>query len=121
MSTCTNNGSVESSTATPITVAEATAYHGRAGVEFVDPRPAAAVQSTTGKIPGARLISIEDVEAGDLPPVFADKTLRIVTTCMAGPMAQRLAAAFVNAGFGNVSWIEGGTTAWLDEGLPTLR
>ena len=91
------------------------------GVEFVDPRPAEAIASTTGKIPGARLISIDDIDAGKLPPVFADKTLRVVTTCMAGPMAQRAAAAFANAGFGKVHWIEGGTTAWLEAGLPTIR
>lgn len=121
MTSCSNAGAVENSSATPITVAEAKAYHGRAGVEFVDPRPAEAIASTTGKIPGARLISIEDVKAGILPPVFTDKTLRVVTTCMAGPMAQKAAAAFANAGFGSVSWIEGGTTAWVEAGYPTER
>lgn len=121
MTSCNNAGSVENSTAKPITVNQAKDYHGRAGVEFVDPRPAEMIASTTGKIPGARVISIEDVEAGNLPPVFADKTLRVVTTCMAGPMAQRAAAAFANAGFGTVNWIEGGTTAWVEAGLPTDR
>ncbi|WP_157966275.1 rhodanese-like domain-containing protein [Oceanibium sediminis] len=121
MTSCTNTGTVENSTATAITVAEAKTYHGRAGVEFVDPRPAEAIAATTGKIPGARLVSIEDIEALNLPPVFADKTLRVVTTCMAGPMAQRAAAAFAKAGFGRVNWIDGGTTAWLEAGYPTVR
>lgn len=121
MTSCSNTGTFANSTATPITVAEARSYHGRAGVEFVDPRPAEAITSSTGKIPGARLISIEDVEAGNLPPVFADKSLRVVTTCMAGPMARRAAAAFANAGFGRVHWIEGGTTAWVEAGHPTVR
>lgn len=121
MTSCSNTGTVENSTATAITVTEAKAHHGRAGVEFVDPRPAEAIASTTGRIPGARLISIEDVDAGNLPPIFADKTLRVVTTCMAGPMAQRAAAAFANAGFGRVHWIEGGTAAWVDAGHPTVR
>lgn len=121
MTSCTNTGTVENSNATPITAAQAKGYHGRAGVEFVDPRPADAIASTTGKIHGARLISIEDVEAGNLPPVFADKTLRVVTTCMAGPMAQRAAAAFAKAGFGSVNWIEGGTTGWVDAGYPIER
>ena len=121
MTSCSNAGSVENSTATPITVAEAKHLHGRAGVEFVDPRPADAIASTTGKIPGARLISIADVEAGHLPPVFADRTLHVVTTCMAGPMAQRAASAFAKAGFGRVNWIDGGTTAWVKAGLPTVR
>lgn len=121
MTSCSNTGAVAHSSAKPITAAEARGFHGRAGVEFVDPRPADAIAGTTGKIPGARLISIEDVEAGRLPPVFADKTLRVVTTCMAGPMAQKAAAAFANAGFGSVNWIEGGTTAWVDAGYPTER
>jgi rhodanese-related sulfurtransferase len=121
MTSCSNAGTVEDSTATAITAAQAKGFHGRAGVEFVDPRPADAIASTTGKIPGARLISIEDVEAGNLPPVFTDKSLRVVTTCMAGPMAQRAAAAFAKAGFGRVNWVEGGTTAWVDAGYPTVR
>ncbi|MCU9850059.1 rhodanese-like domain-containing protein [Defluviimonas sp. WL0024] len=121
MASCANAGTVENSTATAITVAEAKGYHGRAGVEFVDPRPADVIAATTGKIPGARLISVEDVEAGNLPPVFADKSLHVVTTCMAGPMARRAATAFAKAGFGRVNWIEGGTTAWVEAGHPTVR
>ena len=121
MTSCTDTGAVETSTATPITADEAKAQHGRAGVEFVDPRPAEAIASTTGRIPGARLISVEDIEAGNLPAVFADKSLRVVTTCMAGPMARRAAAALENAGFGKVNWIEGGTTAWVEAGYETVR
>ncbi len=119
MTSCSNTGTVENSSATPISVVDAKKFHGRAGVEFVDPRPAEAIASTTGKIPGARLISIEDVEAGNLPPVFTDKSLRVITTCMAGPMAQKAATAFANAGFGSVNWIEGGTTAWVEAGFTT--
>ena len=121
MTSCSDTGTVENSSATAISVAEAKGYHGHAGVEFVDSRPAEAIARTTGRIPGARLISVEDVEAGNLPPVFTDKSLRVVTTCMAGPMAQRAAAAFAKAGFGRVNWIDGGTTAWVDAGFPTVR
>lgn len=121
MTSCSSNGTVDNSIATPITVAEAKGLHGRAGVEFVDPRPVDMIASTTGRIPGARLVSIEDVEAGKLPPVFTDKSLRVVTTCMAGPMSQRAAAAFARAGFGRVNWIEGGTIAWVEAGYPTVR
>lgn len=121
MTSCSNTGFVENSMATPMSVAEAKAYHGRAGVEFVDPRPAEAIAATTGKIPGARLISIDDVESGNLPPVFADRSIHVVTTCQAGPMASRSAAAFAKLGFARVNWIDGGTQAWLDAGLPTVR
>ncbi len=121
MTSCSNTGVVETSTATPISAAEAKAHHGRAGVEFVDPRPAEAVAATTGKIPGARLISISDLEAGNLPPVFADRSLRVITTCQAGPMAARAATAFAKLGFAQVNWIDGGTQAWVAEGLPTIH
>ena len=121
MTSCSNTGTVENSTATPITVAEAHAIHGRAGVEFVDPRPAEAIASTTGKIPGARLISIDDLEEGNLPAAFADRTIQVVTTCQAGPMAARAAAAIAKHGFAKVNWIEGGTQAWVEAGHPTVR
>jgi len=120
MTSCSNTGYAANSTATPITVEEARRLHGRAGVEFVDPRPAEAIAATTGKIPGARLISIEAIEAGDLPPVFADRSLRVVATCQAGPMASRAAAAFAGQGFARVNWIEGGTQAWRSAGHPTV-
>ena len=121
MTSCSNMGFVEDSTATPISVEDARHFHGRAGVEFVDPRPTEAIAATTGKIPGARLISIEDVEADSLPPVFADRSLHVIATCQAGPMASRAAAAFAKLGFGQVNWIEGGTQAWLKAGHPTVR
>lgn len=121
MTSCSDTGASTSSTATPITAEVAKEIHGRAGVEFVDPRPAGAIADTTGKIPGARLISIEDVEAGNLPPAFADRSLHVVATCMAGPMAARAAAAFADKGFALVNWIEGGTQAWLDAGYQTVR
>jgi rhodanese-related sulfurtransferase len=121
MTSCSNTGFVENSSATPITVEEALGLHGRAGVEFVDPRPAEAVAATTGKIPGARLISIDDVETDNLPPVFADRSIHVVTSCQAGPMASRAAAAFAKMGFAHVNWIEGGTQAWVEAGLPSIR
>lgn len=121
MTSCSNTGAIENSTTTPISVAEAQSYHGRAGVEFVDPRPIDAIVATTGKIPGARLVSIDDIEANNLPPVFADRSIRVVTTCQAGPMASRAAAAFAKLGFARVNWVEGGTQAWVDAGLPTVR
>jgi rhodanese-related sulfurtransferase len=121
MTSCSSAGVVEGTSATPINVAEAQDFHGRAGVEFVDPRPAEAIAATTGKIPGARLITMADIEAGNLPAAFADRSIHVVTTCQAGPMASRAAAAFATLGFGRVSWIDGGTQAWIDAGLPTVR
>jgi rhodanese-related sulfurtransferase len=121
MSSCYDNGNVENATVRSISAQEARAYHGRAGVEFVDPRPADAIAATTGKIPGARLIPLSDVEAGNLPPAFNDRTLHVVATCQAGPMASRTAEAFAKLGFANVNWVKGGTQAWVDAGYETVR
>lgn len=121
MTSCSNTGAVQDTAATPITATEARAHHGRAGVEFVDPRPAEAIAATTGKIPGARLVSIEEVLAGNLPPAFMDRSIRVVASCQAGPMASRAAAAFAKLGFARVHWIDGGTQAWVDAGFPTER
>ena len=61
------------------------------------------------------------IEAGDLPPAFADRSIHVVTSCQAGPMAARAAAAFSKLGFASVSYVSGGTQAWVDAGLPTVR
>ncbi|MDA5093727.1 rhodanese-like domain-containing protein [Aliiroseovarius sp. KMU-50] len=119
MTSCSDTGVVENTKTTAISVEEAHRLHGRAGVEFVDPRPAEARAATTGTIPGARHISIADIEADSLPPVFADRTIHVVTTCQAGPMASQAAEAFAKLGFANVSWIKGGTQAWVDAGFET--
>lgn len=121
MTSCSSTGAVNNSATTGITIDEAREIHGRAGVEFVDPRPADAIAATTGKIPGARLISIGEIEAGTLPPAFADRSLTIVTSCQAGPMASQAADAFAKLGFARVNWIEGGTQAWIDAGHPSVR
>ena len=121
MTSCNSTGAVDNSAATGITVKEAHELHGRAGVEFVDPRPANAVAATTGKIPGARLISIGEIEADTLPPAFADRSLTIVTSCQAGPMASLAAEAFARLGFARVAWVKGGTQAWIDAGHPSVR
>ena len=121
MTSCSNTGIVENSAATAISVHEARDLHGRAGVEFVDPRSADAIAATTGRIPGARLISIREVEAGNLPPAFVDRSLTVVASCQAGPMASRAADAYARLGFARVYWIDGGTQAWIDAGLPSVR
>lgn len=104
-----------------ISPADAARLHGRAGIEFVDPRPAEAIAATTGIIPGARKISIAEVEAGNLPPAFEDRSIHVIASCQAGPMGAKAANAFAKLGFARVSYIEGGTQAWVAAGLPTVR
>jgi rhodanese-related sulfurtransferase len=122
MTSCTDKFEAGTSVAvTAISAEEAAKFHKRAGVEFVDPRPAEAIAKTTGIIPGARQISLADIESDTLPPAFDDRSIHVIASCQAGPMAARAADAFVKLGFARVSYVEGGTQAWLDAGFPTLR
>jgi rhodanese-related sulfurtransferase len=122
MSGCNDTFVAETETAvTAISAEEAAKFNNRAGVEFVDPRPEEAIAATTGIIPGARRISIADIEAENLPSAFGDRSIRVIASCQGGPMGARAAEAFAKLGFARVSYVEGGTQAWLDAGLPTLR
>ena len=104
-----------------VSAKDAAYFHNRAGVEFVDPRPAEMISETTGIIPGARNISLADIEAGRIPPAFDDRSIHVITTCLAGPTAARAADAFAQLGFARVSYVDGGTRAWLEAGFPTVR
>ena len=90
-------------------------------VVFIDPRPAEAAAASTGRIPGARNIVLDDIAAGRLPPQLADKWTRVITACQGGPMGALAAHELKKRGYGRVSFIDGGTQAWLDAGLPTVR
>lgn len=90
-------------------------------VVFLDPRQADAITATTGLIPGAKRVSLDEIVSGNLPPDLSDKWTRVVTTCQAGPMAAIAAHELSKLGFRRVSYIEGGTQGWLAAGLSTER
>jgi rhodanese-related sulfurtransferase len=104
-----------------VTAAEAADLRAQGDVLFVDPRPAEAIVQSTGLIPGARTIALADIEAGRLPDGFAERDIRIVTACQAGPMGALAAHGFVRLGFKHVNYVDGGTQAWLDAGYATQR
>lgn len=88
---------------------------------FVDPRPADAIAASTGLIPGAFKVTLGDIASANLPPALANRSARVVTACQAGPMGAVAAHEMQKLGFSRVSFMEGGTQAWLDAGLPTVR
>lgn len=88
---------------------------------FGDPRPADAIASTTGLIPGAQRVSLDDIAAGKLPAALADRSLRVITSCQGGPMGAIAAHELAKQGFTRVRYIDGGTQGWLDAGLRTER
>ena len=89
-------------TAKAIDVTEARRLHGRAGVEFVDPRPASVIESTTGMIPGARNLTLDRM----------DDVLR-------RPGCRNLPRWGVDT-LNRVMYLDGGTRAWVEAGHPTV-
>jgi rhodanese-related sulfurtransferase len=122
MTKCFNTLVTEAQQAVPaITVDEAHDLHHKGMAVFVDPRPAEAIASTTGIIPGAVNLSLDTIEAGTLPDGFKDRSMAVITSCQAGPMAAIAAHALAKLGFSDVRYIDGGTQAWLDAGHETRR
>ena len=92
----------------------------------VDVRDASRLQDT-GMVDGAIAVS-----SGSLPfaadtqvpedwrdPRLQDRSRPVITVCDLGPMSAMAAKTLKDMGFENVSYIEGGTQAWKDAGLPT--
>jgi len=91
---------------------------------FLDPRDAAGISSSTGIIPGALnvpLSRLNESADGDLPEELASRSRPVITACQAGPMGALAAHALQKRGFSNVSFIDGGTQAWINAGYPTDR
>lgn len=52
-------------------------------------------------------------------PRLQDRSRPVITVCDLGPMSALAARTLKEMGFQNVSYIEGGTQAWKEAGLPT--
>lgn len=75
-----------------------------------------------GHIPGAQLIPIDSLSADALAHAFKRPSLgreeTLYITCHTGPRALQAAQRLQQAGFDNLSLIEGGTKSWEQLGLP---
>ena len=93
-------------------------------VLFFDPRDTDAINTTTGRIPGALnipLSELADIPADSLPGEFASPERPIITACQGGPMGAIAAHLLKRRGFSNVAFIDGGTQGWIDAGYPTAH
>lgn len=89
---------------------------------FVDPRPAEAIARTTGIVPGALNVTLARLDGTDeLPEAMASTSRPIIAVCQLGHTGAVAAHALKRRGFTRVSYMEGGTQAWLDAGYPTNR
>jgi rhodanese-related sulfurtransferase len=92
---------------------------------IVDVRDAAN-RRASGMVEGAIAIStgtlpfVADTEVPEdwRDPRLQDRSRPVITVCDLGPMSAMAARTLKDMGFDNVSYIEGGTQAWKDAGLP---
>jgi rhodanese-related sulfurtransferase len=79
----------------------------------------------SGHIPGAELIPIESLSAEALGRAFKRPTLgreeTLYIACHAGPRALKAAERLQQAGYTNVTVVDGGTRRWGQLGLPLER
>jgi rhodanese-related sulfurtransferase len=93
---------------------------------IVDVRDAANHRSS-GMVEGAIAVSsgtlpfLADTEVPEdwRDPRLQDRSRPVITVCDLGPMSAMAAKTLKDMGFENVSYLEGGTQAWKDAGLPT--
>jgi rhodanese-related sulfurtransferase len=93
---------------------------------IVDVRDAANRQAS-GMVEGAIAVSVgtlpfvADTEVPEdwRDPRLQDRSRPVITVCDLGPMSAMAAKTLQDMGFQDVAYLEGGTQAWKDAGLPT--
>ena len=94
---------------------------------FIDVRDLAE-RRASGMVEGAIPISSGTLPiAADLElpedwrdPRLQDRSTPVITVCALGPMSALAAKTLKEMGFTDVAYLEGGTEAWKDAGLPTV-
>lgn len=77
---------------------------------------AGAIPISTGSLPIAADTEVPE-EWRD--PRLQDRSTPVITVCGLGPMSAIAAKTLKEMGFTNVAYLEGGTEAWKEAGLPT--
>lgn len=91
-------------------------------VLFIDPRDTADIKATTGMIPDALNVTLNDLcekDDSELPQELSDHSRSIITSCQGGPMGAIAAHALKLRGYQNIQFMDGGTQGWLDAGFTT--
>ena len=90
--------------------------HSSSGVELIDVREYP--EFASGSIPGAKMVPLATVPAESSR---WDRKAAYVVVCKSGKRSMQAAEQMLNAGFTDVSILEGGTEAWITEGFPLRR
>ena len=92
-------------------------------VTVLDVRSPAEFQA--GHIPGARLVPVDELNAGNLADFVDAENIRadnpLYLTCHAGKRAEKAAQVLREAGVEHLALVQGGTEAWQKAGLPVNR
>jgi rhodanese-related sulfurtransferase len=92
-------------------------------IKLIDVRTAAEYRA--GHVAGAKLIPLDEFNADSLTEIEihsgVDYDEPVYLTCHAGQRAEQAAQRLIDAGYQNVSLLEGGTQAWQKAGLPMSR
>ena len=91
---------------------------------FIDPRSADDISATTGIIPGALNVTLDDLNekrSDELPQELSSSSRTIIAACQGGPMGAIAAHVLKKRGFSKVFYMDGGTQGWLDAGYATAR
>ncbi len=77
---------------------------------------AGAIPISTGTLP---IAADTEVPEAWRDPRLQDRSTPVITVCDLGPMSAIAAKTLKEMGFTNVTYLEGGTQAWKEAGLPT--
>ena len=77
---------------------------------------AGAIAVSSGTLP---FVADTEVPEDWRDPRLQDRSRPVITVCDLGPMSALAARTLTEMGFTNVAYLEGGTQAWKDAGLPT--
>lgn len=77
---------------------------------------AGAIAVSSGTLP---FVADTEVPEDWRDPRLQDRSRPVITVCDLGPMSALAARTLTEMGFTDVAYLEGGTQAWKDAGLPT--
>jgi rhodanese-related sulfurtransferase len=75
-----------------------------------------AIAVSSGSLP---FVADTEVPEDWRDPRLQDRSRPVITVCDLGPMSAMAAKTLKDMGFQDVAYLEGGTQAWKDAGLPT--
>ena len=93
--------------------------HNQSPIELIDVRTPREYEDTHATM--ARNVPLDRLDPKAVMAARADKSRPLYVICKSGGRAGQACEQFIAAGFENVVNVEGGTSAWVNAGLPVMR